>query len=139
MATVVRLARMTPEERERALGNLPPNQRARIIDQLERFQALGPAEQARLRQQAVLISRYPRERQAEIRESLRQFNQLDQNRRRIMAREMQALALLPPIERRTLMSSDSFINRFSISERKIMSDLADILPQGPTDPNEPAG
>src|SRR5215471_2094492 len=124
-ALVARLARMTPEERQRALANLPPGQRNRISSQLDRFLALSPQDQARLRNQALVLSRMPPARQEEIRTSLRAFNQMGVERKRIVSREMRALALLPTSERRVVMSSDAFINRFSVSERKIMADLAE--------------
>jgi hypothetical protein len=137
-ALVTRLARMAPEERQRALSNLPPGQRARISNQLERFMALSPQDQARLRNQAMVLSRMPPARQEEIRSSLRAFNQMDIDRKRVLSREMRALALLPTSERRAVMSSDAFVNRFSAPERKIMADLAEIMPPGPLDPNDPA-
>jgi hypothetical protein len=135
---VTRLARMSPEERQRALANLPPGQRERISTQLERFLTLPPQEQARLRNQVMVLSRMPPSRQQEIRDSLRAFNQMDIERKRVLSQEMRALALLPTSERRAVMSSDAFMNRFSVSERRIMADLAEIMPPGPLDPNDPA-
>ena len=135
-ALVARLARMAPEDRERALANLPPGQRTRILAQLERFEALEKADQARLRNQALLLDRLPADRQREVRQSLREFNALEPYRKRALTREMRALALLPPEERRALMSSDAFLNRFNPAERRTMADLADIMPQGPPEADE---
>lgn len=128
-ALVVRLAQMTPEERERALDNLPGPQRVRLMAQLERFRNMTVEDQARLRAQTAALNRLSPERQEAIRQSLRDFNALEPGRRRVITREMRALALLPPGERRAVIGSEEFTGRFSASERRVIADLAEIMPQ----------
>ena len=128
-ALVVRLAQMTPEERERALANLPRPQRMRLTAQLERFGNMTVEDQARLRAQTAALNRLSPERQEAIRQSLRDFNALEPGRRRVITREMRALALLPPGERRAVFASEEFTGRFSAPERRVIADLAEIMPQ----------
>ena len=122
---IERLNRMTPEQRERALGPLPADRREKVERRLERFNSLSPEEKQRLREEYQAFQSLPPEKQDAIRRSFRQFNDLPDDRRRPVRRELMYLRRLNEDERTARFESEAFRSRFNETERQLLQDLAD--------------
>src|SRR5579863_49979 len=83
-----RLERMTPEEREKALSQLPPARRAQIEKRIQNFQKLPPAVQERRLDRLELLNSLPPQRQTEIRRSMNQLQSLPDDRKRAINQEL---------------------------------------------------
>ncbi len=123
-----RLLKMTPEERERALQNLPPAQRQRLVNQLNAVGKWPTVEQNRARARLERLRSLPPQRQNQVRRSLNLFQQAPEDRQRQMAQELRRMGPMPDDERRAYMNTEEFRNRYSANEQQIMSNLAEIEP-----------
>lgn len=115
---------MSPDQRERALRNLPPERQDKIRQQLNRYDQAPPEQKARLER---LWSLAPA-RQQEIRESMRELRDMPLERRRPINMQIRRLQTMTPTERDEYFNSPQFRNRFTPHEQDVMRDLADILP-----------
>lgn len=123
-----RLRQMSPDEREKALENLPPARRQNITNRLNQIEKWPTAAQARERARLERLNGLPQQRQNQVRRSARQFLDLPEDRRRQMTEELRRMAPLPDDERRAYMNTEEFRNRYSPNEQQIMSNLAEIEP-----------
>jgi hypothetical protein len=121
---VVEFLRMSPDQRERALRNLPPERQDKIRQQLNRYDQAPPEQKARLERLWSL----PPARQQEIRESMRELRDMPLDRRRPINQQIRRLQTMSPAEREEYFNSPEFRNRFSPHEQEVMRDLSDILP-----------
>lgn len=136
-----RLSRMTPEERDRFLENLPPERRRRIERRLELYNRLSPEERRRLRERYQRFSELPPERQDAVRELFRRFSSLPPERRPLVRREFLRLRRMSEPERRARLNSPALREFFSPAERELLADMTSVLPaqdwrlpQEPPDP-----
>ena len=97
-----RFQQMSPEERERALSKLPPERRARIEQQLQRYESLTPAQKEFVNRRLALLQSLPPQRQAAVRQ------------------ELQRLRELPPAQRRAALNSIEERERFSPDEMQLI-------------------
>jgi len=123
-----RLLKMTPEEREKALQNLPPAQRQRLVNQLNAVGKWPTVEQNRARARLERLRSLPPQRQNQVRRSLNLFQQAPEDRQRQMAQELRRMGPMPDDERRAYMNTEEFRNRYSANEQQIMSNLSEIEP-----------
>jgi hypothetical protein len=123
-----KLLRLGPEDRARALSQLPPAQRERIEERLQTFEKLPPAAQTFRREELDLLHRLPQQRQNQVRKSVKDLELLPEDRRAAVNFEMRRMALMPDDERRAHMNSEEFRNRYSPAEQQMMSNLTAILP-----------
>jgi hypothetical protein len=126
---IERLMKMSPQERERALQNLPPERRANIERRLNEIQKLPTAQQNRISARQQMLNSLPPERQAEVRRSVRQFVNMPEQRRAVINEELNHIAPLPEQEREAYLKSDEFRARYSAKEQQMLSHLAEITPQ----------
>jgi hypothetical protein len=119
---------MTPEEQRQALDRLPPNQRMRLQQRLDKFNQLPPQQQQRLRGMYDRLNQLPAARQNLVRRSLNAFSQQPADRRQAMRQELRKLAPLGPKDRQARMGSPEFREKFSEKEQRIVSDMSDLLP-----------
>jgi len=126
-----RLSRMTPEQREKALQNLPPAQRQKIRNQLNEIQKWPTAAQNRARARLEMLNSLPLQRQNQVKRSARQLLDLPADRQESIKTELQRMAPLPDDERRAYMNTEEFRNRYSANEQQIMSNLSLVEPQTP--------
>lgn len=126
---VDKLAAMTPEQRQKALANLPAERRERLERNLDNFQKLPPQQQERARQRLEMLNSLPQPRQVIVRQSVRQFNQMPADRKQAINRELRAMAPLSDEDRRAYMNTDQFRGRFSPAEQDTVGHLAEILPR----------
>jgi Protein of unknown function (DUF3106) len=115
---------MSPNQRERALRNLPPERQDKIRQQLNRYDQAPPEQKARLERLWSL----PPARQQEIRESMRELRDMPLERRRPINQQIRRLQTMTPAEREGYFNSSEFRNRFTPHEQDVMRDLSDILP-----------
>jgi len=125
---LMKLNSMTPEEREQALGKLPPAQRARIEQRIENFQKLPPAQQAKNLERLQRLNALPPQRQKEVRKSMADLNKLPQDRKASVNRELRNMTGMTADERAAYMNTDAFRSRYSPDEQRVVGDLAEILP-----------
>jgi TolA-binding protein len=119
---------MTPEEQRQALDRLPPGQRMRLQQRLNKFNQLPPQQQQRLRTMYDRLNQLPPARQNLVRRSLNEFSQQPADRRQAMRQELRKLAPLGPKDREARMASPDFREKFSDKEQRIVSDMSDLLP-----------
>lgn len=99
---VERFRRMTPEQRERALAQLPPARRAAIEERLGRIERLAPEDREKLDE------RYQR------------FRNLPVDRRLAVRRELQNLRSLPPRQRFQRLNDPAFQRDYSPEEQSLL-------------------
>ena len=130
----------------RKMGNLPPDEQERALQNDPEFQQLAPEEQGRLRrrlrkftslppdQRQRMLDRWERfehltpEQQERARGLHQRMRQLPDERRRMMYRALRALRDMPPHERDRTLSSERFRNTFSPEERTLLRGMAEISP-----------
>jgi len=122
--------RMSPAEREKALDRLPPQQRKRVEERLQRFNHLPPGQQQTLRNMYDRLNQLPPERQQAVRKSINQFSREPQDRRQAMREELRTIAPLQAADRESRMASSEFREKFSDKEQRIIRDMSDVLPPG---------
>ena len=128
---IERWNRMTPEERRRALGKLPPARRREIEEKLQKFRNLPPQERQQLSDRYQAFSQLPPEQQNRARTLFRQFNSLPPDRRPVVRQEFESLRSLPDSERRLRVNSSEFQTRFTASEQQMLRDLSQIFGSAP--------
>jgi hypothetical protein len=126
-----RMSTMTPEQRRRVLDKLPPERQKVVMDRLENYQKLPPAERQRLNDQYQLFRQLPPERQDEMRRLFRKFNNLPEDRKAAMQQEFQNIRGLPEAERRARLRSEEFRMKYTVPERRLLSEMADVAADAP--------
>ena len=116
--------RMTPEQRQRMLAQMPPERRREFQQKLQQYRSLPPEERQQLRERYQTFSQLPPEQQNHARELFRQFNSLPEDRRPIVRQEYEQLRSRSESERSERMASEAFRSRFSPAEQQMLQDLA---------------
>jgi hypothetical protein len=93
---------MSPEEREKALAQLPPERRQRMEQQLQRYEKLTPQQKERVQKRLEMLQSLPPRRQAAVRQ------------------ELQLLRQMPFAQRKKLLNSEDEKLRFSPEEMDIL-------------------
>jgi phage-related protein len=119
-----RLLKLTPEQRNKALGSLPPQRRALILSKLEDYQKLPPELRQRELDRLQRLQQLPPQKRAQVRNSLRQFQAVPQPRHRQMQQQINQLAALPEPDRRALMNSEEFRSKYTPAEQQIIEDVS---------------
>lgn len=122
----MRMMRMSPEEREKALSQLPSSRRTQIEDRIRNFQSLPPETQMRQLDRLERLNSLPSREQNQVRRSMRQLQQLPDDRRTAVRQEIGRLAPLTQDERWAIMDSEEFRGRFSSAERQIITNMVKI-------------
>jgi len=122
--------RMTPEERQRALERLPPQQRKKLEERLRKFNQLPPEQQQTLKNMYSRLNQLPLESQTKVREAINKFSREAPARQQAMRDELRGLAALPEPDRESRFSSRDFKSKFSGKEQQIMKHMSDLLPPG---------
>jgi hypothetical protein len=129
-----RLMQMTPEQRERALEKLPPDQQTQIRQRLERFDSLPALQRERRIQQYQQFSSLPPEKQRLVTKQIQALNRLPDDRRPLVLAEVQKLRRVPESERQGRLASGEFKAKFSPAEQQILSDVSENMPLPPSKP-----
>jgi hypothetical protein len=126
---VQRMMAMTPEQRERILEKLPPQQQANVRQRLENFDRLPPAEKARRLQLLEGFSNLPPEKQRILERQLPAYNALPPEKKEILGfKGIQQLARMSDSERQARLNSEELKSKFSPAELKMISDIAENYP-----------
>ena len=131
-----RLERMKPDERSKALRNLPAQRRQEIEQKLEQFDRLPAEERTRILNQLERMNRLPPQQQNQVRRSIQQFQALPEDRRVLVRRELDRMAAMPDDARRAHMNKDEFRNLYTPGEQRMMQDLSEILPEAASTPGK---
>ena len=118
-----RLLAMTPDERERVIEKLPPQQQERLRARLDQFDHLPPAQKAWRLELANRYFALPPERQQAYTEQVQSFNKLEPRRRRVIGEELRSLWTMPDTERQARLNNDAYKSRFSPDELKILNTI----------------
>jgi hypothetical protein len=126
-----RLLSMTPDQRERVIEKLPPQQQERLRARLDQFDKLPPAQKAWRLELANRYFALPPERQQAFTENVRAFNKLPGPRKRVLSEELKSLWAMPEADRQAKLSSEAYQSRFSPEEMQILNTIsaANILNQ----------
>jgi hypothetical protein len=125
---VQRFLKMTPEERQNAISQLPPQTQRQILQRLQQYQTMPPQAKEKLFTQLELLHNLPPQRQNQVRRSLQEFQRLPDDRKSMIRQEMAHLSTLPEEERRARMNSEEFRNIYSPAEQQMMGNMAEVLP-----------
>ncbi len=122
------LSRMTPEQRERALADLPQARRDQIEERIRNFQKLTPEQQSRQLEQLRKFDSLSPDRQKDVRISMQERSRLPDDRKKAVNDELRRITALPDKDRKSYMKSEDFRSRFSSSEQKMIRNLSEVLP-----------
>lgn len=120
----VRLYRASPDQRERALEQLPAKMQEQIRKQLQRFDALEPGQKRIVIAQIQHFAALSPAQQQVFRRQFQAFSKLPPERRRPIALALRRLEAMPEAERAPLLSSDAFKSEFSTEDLQMISDLS---------------
>jgi len=124
-----RLLKMSPEQRQKALQNLPPERRQNIERRLNEIQKLPPAMQNLTRTRLEMLNSLPQPRQNQVRRSINQYAAAPPDRKAQINQALQRISTLPDEDRRAFMNTEEFRNRFSANEQQIIGNLSEITPE----------
>lgn len=124
---IERWSRLTPAEKDRALSKLPPERRREFQRKLDDYERLSPQERNALRQRFERFSAMTPEQQDRMRSLYRELRALPPERRQAVNRALRRLRDMPEADRGPLLRSETFRNRFSAEERRIINDAANLL------------
>jgi hypothetical protein len=119
-----RLLSMTPDQRERVIEKLPPQQQERLRARLDQFDKLPPAQKAWRLELANRYFALPPERQQAFTENVQAFNKLPGPRKRVLSEELKSLWAMPEADRQTRLSNDTYKTRFSPDELQILNTIS---------------
>jgi len=114
---------MTPAERDKALAKLPPGQRDKIQQQLNRYNNLTPQQRGQLQK----FNQLPPEKQNLARRLFSQYNEFPKERQGTLIQEYENLRTMPEADRKTRLNSDEFRGKYDAREQKFLGGLSDLL------------
>ncbi len=119
--------RMSPEQQQRALGRLPPAQRQKLQERLQRFNQLPREQQQTLRNLYNRLHKLPANQQESVRKAINRFSEQAPDRQRTMRDELRSMAALSKQDREARTGSREFRNSFSRREQGIVKDMLPVL------------
>ncbi len=119
---------MAPEQRRKALDRLPPAERQRLQERLQKFNQLPPDQQRSLTNLYNRLHELPPERQEAVRKSISRLSQQAPERQQAIREELRGMAGLTPEQRQERMSGPDFRKTFSKKEQEIVRDMSEVLP-----------
>jgi hypothetical protein len=133
---VDRLLRMTPDQRERALEKLPPQQQANIRKWLENFDKQPQAQRERRLQQLNELWSLPSDKRQLVSQQIKAFDALPPDRLAIVRQAYVNLSRMTPEERDDRLARPQFRSRFTPAELQILSVLPQYYPAPGARPNQ---
>jgi hypothetical protein len=125
---VERLYRMTPEQRDRALEKLPPQQQERMRAQLKWFDGLAPEQQQVVLNRVERLAALPPEKRREWLTAMQDFQRLEPERRPQIQLVLRRLQNATEEQRKAFFDSPRFHSDYTAEEQKIILDLSQIMP-----------
>lgn len=120
--------RMSPDQQRRALQRLPPGQRQKLQQRLQRFNQLPAEQQRTLRNLYNRLHQLPSEQQASVRKAINRLSEQAPARQQVMRDELRSMAALPRQDREAWVKSPEFRHRFSRREQGIIYEMTPMLP-----------
>jgi hypothetical protein len=105
---VERFLRMSPQDRERALSQLPPDRRQQMEQRLRRLEQLTPAQRAQLDRRYQIFEGLPPARRVVVREAIAR------------------LRAMPPAQRKAVLEGDDAKLRFNPEELQLLRNVVGL-------------
>jgi hypothetical protein len=133
---IERLLRMPPDERRRTLQgerfrHLPAAQQRRIVNRLQRLSQLPPQQQRQVLERFRLFDQLPPERQTQARQVYRRWRAISESRRAVLLEEFDGIRDADPDARQGRFDDKGFQKKYNDEERRVLQDLAGLLPDAP--------
>jgi hypothetical protein len=126
---IEKLRQMSPEEREKALENMPPARRQMMEDRLERWERMPPRRKKRLEGSLTNFQQMKPEQQQTLRQLAKRFQQTMPEEKRVEGRRTLAmLRRLDPERRKRVLHSPRMRERFTEAERELLREMAENMP-----------
>ena len=124
-----KMRRMTPEEREQVLRNMPSARRQMFERRLEQWNRLESGQKQRLQGSLESFRSLTPEQQQTVRGLYRKFSEtMPEEKRGDGKRILVRLRNLEPDERKALLNAPRVKARFTDSERELLAEMAEKLP-----------
>src|ERR1700678_2342649 len=120
--------RMSPEQEQRELERLPPGQRQKLRQRLQRFNQLPAEQQRTLRNLYNRLHQLPANQQESVRKAINRFSEQPADRQQAMRDELRTLAPLSQNERTVRLASREFRGSLSRREQGVVKDMLPVLP-----------
>lgn len=120
---------MPPAEQQKALNRLPPEQRQKLQERLERFNQLPPERQQALKNLYNRLHQLPPDRQNAVRQSINKLSQQPAERQQAIRQDLRSMASMSPQERKAHMATPEFRGKFNKKEQEIVRDMTEVLPE----------
>ena len=124
-----KLLKMTPDQRNKALGALKPARRTQIEQRLNDYQKMPPEQLARALDRLNRMQSLSPQKQQQVRQATAQFNALPQPRHALVNRQLNQMRPLADADRRAVMNSEEFRSKFTPAEQQMIEDLSLVTPQ----------
>jgi hypothetical protein len=125
---VDRLLRMPPEQRERAIEKLPPQQQANIRKRLENFDKQTAAQKQRQLEHLDEFWTLPPDKQKLVRDQMNAFKALPDARREEVKKAYVRLSRETPEGRNAILARPQFRSRFTPAELQMLTVLPEYWP-----------
>ena len=124
-----RLLKLSPEQRKKYLSALPPARRAQIEKRLSDYEKMPEPERTRTLEKLRLMQKLPPQKQSQVRASLKRFPELPEQRHKLVKRQINQLTPLSEVDRRAMMNTEEFRNKFTPAEQQMIEDICLVTPQ----------
>ena len=127
------LAKMSPEDRKRALEenphfrDLPPQRQESVRRRLEDFSSISPERRARMKEHWEVMNSLSPEGREKIREVFPRWRSLPEDRQKEIREEFRSLRAKTAAERERRFGDPEFQKTFSPVEQQLLKDLAALL------------
>ena len=121
---------MSPQDRQKAMDRMPPAQRQKLEERLQKFNQLPPEQQRTLKGMYNRLHELPPGRQDAVRKSVNRFSEQPAERRDAIRQELKGIGELPQQDRAARMASPEFRSKFNHKEQDIIRDMSELLPPG---------
>jgi len=118
---------MSPERQQQALDRLPPAERKKLQQRIEKFNQLPGEQQRALKNLYSRLHQLPPDRQNAVRKAMNKFGLQPVARQEAIREELRGMAPKPERERLARLASPEFRKKFSGQERDIVRDMSPLL------------
>lgn len=126
---IVRLEKMTPEQRQKFFESLPADRRTKVEQQFSNWQKLTPEQRARRLDRLQKFNSLPPEQKQQLRQLSQKIETLPEDRRSAVRKELNRLSNMPDDERNKRLASPGFKKNFSPEEQEILEKSSALLPE----------
>ena len=126
---LAKLLTLSPDQRKKALGSLPPDRRTQIEKRLNDYQNMPEPERAKALDRLRRMQSLPPQKQVQVRASVRHLTELAPPRHALVQRQINQLKPLSDDDRSALVNSEEFRSKFTPAEQQIIADIALVTPR----------